>query len=401
MTTHAELNASSSERWMNCPGSIALSRGQPDDVSDYAREGTAAHAVAEKALNLDADPEVWEGETVKGVRVSEEMVEAVRLYVETVRGQRTEDSVLVVEQKFSLEALDPPAPMFGTTDSIVFLRTERCLRVNDLKYGSGILVDPTENSQLMYYALGALLEFEREYGPGLVDTIILTIIQPRASHVDGAVRSFTMEYEDLVAFAVELIERAKGALAPDAPVNPGSWCRFCRAKPVCPTLRDEAMAVARIEFETAAPPDPTTLPPEVLADVLNKADILEGWLRSVRERVQGMLERGEHVPGWKVVPKRATRKWINEENVEQWCASHGLDEDDYLEEPKLRSPAQLEKVAKKRKLGVPEDLYEKRSSGNTLAPLHDPRPALACSAADDFAALPPATSQRTTEENDQ
>ena len=44
-------------------------------------------------------------------------------------------------------------------------------------------------------------------------------------------------------------------------------------------------------------------------------------------------------------------------------------------ETKLLSPAQMEKVLKKRKLSMPADLIVAISSGNTLAPEDDPRPA--------------------------
>src|SRR5690606_26092408 len=61
---HAELGASSAHRWMKCAGSIALSRGIPNVDSEYAREGTAAHELAEKCLRRDLDAEAFIGTTV-------------------------------------------------------------------------------------------------------------------------------------------------------------------------------------------------------------------------------------------------------------------------------------------------------------------------------------------------
>lgn len=46
MTVHARLSASGAERWMECPPSIKLSKGRPDTASQFAAEGTLAHAVA-------------------------------------------------------------------------------------------------------------------------------------------------------------------------------------------------------------------------------------------------------------------------------------------------------------------------------------------------------------------
>ena len=48
---HAKLSASSSERWLNCPGSIALiDKAPPPRESKYALEGTTAHECMEKML---------------------------------------------------------------------------------------------------------------------------------------------------------------------------------------------------------------------------------------------------------------------------------------------------------------------------------------------------------------
>ena len=52
----------------------------------------------------------------------------------------------------------------------------------------------------------------------------------------------------------------------------------------------------------------------------------------------------------------------------------GLD-DTELTETKLVSPAQAEKALKKRKIDMPEGLITAVSSGDTLAPADDPRPA--------------------------
>ena len=47
---HAVLSASSSERWLNCPPSARLCEAYEDKGSDYAAEGTDAHALCEFRL---------------------------------------------------------------------------------------------------------------------------------------------------------------------------------------------------------------------------------------------------------------------------------------------------------------------------------------------------------------
>jgi len=80
------------------------------------------------------------------------------------------------------------------------------------------------------------------------------------------------------------------------------------------------------------------------------------------------------VPGFKLVPKRAMRQWIDPEKAQAALEGVGLDVTE-LTETKLVSPAQAEKVLKKRKLAMPDDLIVAVSSGDTLAPEADPRPA--------------------------
>ena len=56
---HASMSASSSARWLNCPPSALLNAAVPDVTTDYAREGTCAHELAEfkvnRLLGIDGD----------------------------------------------------------------------------------------------------------------------------------------------------------------------------------------------------------------------------------------------------------------------------------------------------------------------------------------------------------
>jgi hypothetical protein len=75
------------------------------------------------------------------------------------------------------------------------------------------------------------------------------------------------------------------------------------------------------------------------------------------------------------VAKRGTRQWVDEDKVVEWGAEAGLFTID-LWERKLKSPAQLEKVLKKNKIELPSELVVSISSGSTLAPDSDSRPAV-------------------------
>lgn len=374
---------------MACPGSVRLSAGIPNTTSDFAREGTAAHALAELALRKAADPALWIGTTVEGVEVTEDMADFVRVYTDVCRGVMSELSEHWIEHRFSLGALNPPAPMFGTADFVAYNATDRELIVCDLKYGQGVVVEVVDNKQLRYYALGAALSLDAARYP--INTVVICVVQPRATHPDGVARAETIAYADLLAFAADLLDAARETTKPDAPLAPGSHCRFCPASGICPAQLAQAQEIARCEFDAMpldVPPAPETLPDHVFADMLGKLHILEDWAAAMRAHAKARMERGEHVPGWKLVAKRAVRKWESPERVRDYMAATGFERDEYLDE-KVKSPAQLEKLFTKK--AIPAELVVvKQSTGTTMAPEHDPRPAVALSAGDDFAALSPA-----------
>jgi hypothetical protein len=81
------------------------------------------------------------------------------------------------------------------------------------------------------------------------------------------------------------------------------------------------------------------------------------------------------VPGYKIVQKQARRKWTDESKAKQALLSLGLKESDVVE-TSIMSPAQAEKALKKRFSELPEDLIKAESSGTTLAPVSDDRPAV-------------------------
>jgi len=386
--THVEHGASSAERWMSCPGSVRLCRGQPNRSTPESREGTAAHELAAAWLSrYPAVPTpaeiVVEGEPIE---VTDEMRAAVQDYVGEVVGRLLDldgDTRLLVEEPIDLESLRPPVPMRGTADAIVY--RAGALDVIDFKYGKGVAVDATENVQAMYYALGAVLALKKR-----PRTIRVTIVQPRAFHPAGPIRSYTFGWERLLGFKDELFGAVEATLEPNAPLVPGEHCRFCPARPVCPAQRAMALEVAKNEFEAQPLPAPAELTREEMLRALELAPAIEQWFGAIREFVRAELEAGRPVPGWKLVAKRATRKWVDERAAQEWSSAHGIEP----WQTTLKSPAQIEAAVKavypaRQRPTLPEALFEKVSSGNTLAPEADPRPAVPLlSAQDEFTALP-------------
>ena len=180
---HALLSPSSSARWIACPPSARLEAQVPEKDTVYTREGTIAHAMAEAILKgaLESGLQTWpddysllvslggpdllrcyndaEGECLDP---SEMMQTVADNYCRTVwedyQKALSEDpeAQLFIEQKLKLADYVPEG--FGSSDAVLIYG--HTLGVYDLKYGKGVRVSAIGNSQMMCYALGALL------GPG-------------------------------------------------------------------------------------------------------------------------------------------------------------------------------------------------------------------------------------------
>jgi len=376
MAKHAVLSASGAHRWLACPGSIRLCEGLPKTSSTYAEEGTAAHAVAELCLRTDqqAADRIGTIVTVNGTpwTVTEEMAEAVQVYLDVVRGEYKtagDTADMWIERKFRLDWLYPN--LFGTNDAAVGDDAFGILKVFDYKHGAGVPVEVENNPQLMYYALGAAK------GSGY-DEVELVVVQPRAVHPGGPVRRWTISTEDLMTWGEEvLLPGAKATEALDAPLCVGEHCRFCQALAICPEQKNQTLAVAKQAFQKRSLPAPDALTVPELRKILDVSDMIEAWLGACRAHVRALLDNGMTTPeesGYKLVAGRKTRSWLDEAKAEEWLTAI-LDEEAYVPR-KLVSPAQAEKVLKgaEAKKAIVELTQETR--GTQMVPLSDKREAL-------------------------
>jgi hypothetical protein len=249
--------------------------------------------------------------------------------------------------------------VFGSADIIG--RIDDTAYIVDWKFGDGVAVDVEENPQLMFYAAAAMRTAEVKWAFEGATKVELVIVQP------PYVKRWETTPRRIQLFEKELIAAVKAAQRPDAPLAQGDWCRWCAAKAICPLMTGAADRARMSALQT--------LNIEDVSEYLGLADQLEGWIKEVRALAMQTLEAGLPVPGYKLVPKRGTRQWVDENKALDAMRDMGLDAKE-LTELTILSPAKAEKVLKKYKLALPADHVVSVSSGNTLAPEDDPRPAV-------------------------
>jgi hypothetical protein len=242
---HSVLSASGASRWMNCPGSVAACRDTPEGESIYSAEGQAAHELAERCLAENRNAGAFVGQMFDTFEVTPDRAAGVQIYLDECRRVFDAADTFLIEHVVSLEQLNPPAAMFGTCDAIAYSRKRHELHIIDLKYGKGVWVSAKDNPQLLYYALGAVLALGEP-----VSRINMTIVQPRFAGGDP-IRGATVDAIALSEWSFTLIDHARAALAPDASLVAGAWCRFCPAKNSCPARRLAKAEAAFREFSLA------------------------------------------------------------------------------------------------------------------------------------------------------
>lgn len=369
---HSRFGASAAHRWMRCPGSIKASEGLPNPSSPAAAEGTMLHDVAANMLlNLPYE-HILTSEQMEVVMAYFQAVQDEIVALETIG-----DVQMMVEQKFNIPIhLD----FWGTADTI--LVAGKSMRVFDLKAGAGVAVEVDYagkvNPQLGFYALGAISSLPWAQQEDIEDVEVI-VVQPRL----GGIKRRKVARIELDILAEEMLAAAALAEEPDAPLSAGSWCKFCLARHKCKELRHEVFKMAQLDFFDNTVSDPVALDNLSVSDILDSADVIETWLKAVRDDALYRASSGEAIPGWKLVDSVSNRKWKNENEAAVSLVKSGV-EIPYAK-PKMPTPAQVEKAIKQAKLDLDiADLVTRETTGVKLVRDTDGRNS-AATALTDFA----------------
>ena len=382
LPAHSPLGASGAERWMNCPASVTLSQGHQDEESEHASLGTAAHAIAEHCLRNNVAPWTlpigwWFSELgihyhdigdKMSVCIDQEMIDAITVYVDFLAEEFPDRNQgnFWVERRLHCPTIHPL--FFGTSDACGII-DERTASVVDYKHGAGIVVEAEDNEQLMYYACGVLEDLNLW---GKVDDVRLTIVQPRAFHFDGPVRTHTMKVEDLIAWLEEkLVPAMDKAAQGSRDTKSGSHCRFCPARSAaCPQILSDVKELEALMEKLDGGAGAAKMTNEDLARFLDLGEVFKIARTAALKTATARVEHGALVPGWKLAKARSNSEFKDGAEKE---AKKKFGDDAYTK-PELLSPAQI------KKLPGGEDFCarwaHKPDKGLTLVQADDARPAV-------------------------
>ncbi|NDE18253.1 DUF2800 domain-containing protein [bacterium] len=319
------VGGSTAKRVVNCPGSVALVQKMPPRVAgDAADQGTLCHSAMAMLLE---DPSL-EIKSVLGMTENDQTM--------------TEDLIdeKIVPAMAALNEIDPDGDMeykveshvnfgkllpgvFGSADLIG--RIDDRAIILDWKFGRGE-VDVEENEQLLFYAAAAMRTKGLEWAFEGVSEVEMVIVQP------PAVKRWTTTVARVKQFERELVAAVTTSAHSYAPLSVGDHCRYCPAKPICPQMTGAAERALRVQIKD--------LDPAKIGEYLATADLVE-----------------------------------DEDKAYEALVKLGAQPDDLMETT-LLSPAKVEKILKKSKLSLPDDIVVAVSSGTTIAPESDSRSAV-------------------------
>lgn len=300
---HADIAPSSLNRTVACNAWHRMAEGLPPEPDKpETLEGNAADWVAKQYAQGKEIP-YGAATPVKGYTVDYDMIHGAKLWADVV-GYGANSGVPVIIERVH------PSRCWGEPDGWKLDGIEQILHVPDYKYGFEV-VEVFENWQVMAYAAGLLRMLE------LDDQIVrvkFTIVQPRAFHTLGSVRSWTVRADELRPYVNIMATAAARALQVDPPpvATAGAHCMstHCPARHRCPTLQLAAGAVAEWsrEGETAHEMTPTAIGTE-LTILTAASEVIEARRSGLAAQAEAMIRNGVRVPGFKMEAGGAPLKW--------------------------------------------------------------------------------------------
>ena len=346
--SHATVSPSASKKWLVCTKSVQMESLVPNQDTTYTQEGTLAHSICEKLLK---------GEDIGAC--DNDMLRYCTDYKDYCQEQvsKLKNPEVYIETRLDLSSYIPDG--FGTAD---FMAVSECkLILIDFKYGKGVEVSAQENTQLMIYALGALDMFDFIYN---IQEVEMHIYQPRLDNIDV----YTTSVENLKSFGDIVLERSRMAHTGVGECVAGNHCMegFCRARGYC-----RAFSEYNLQLEEFGFADKNLLTSKELGKIIQRAETLESWVKSVKDYALSLMLGGGKIEGFKLVRGRSRRIITNDDKAIEILTQNGYKG---ITTTKLKGITELEKIVGKKEFSnIMGDTVQKIEGSPTLVPVSDKR----------------------------
>ena len=277
-------SASETERLKLCPAAFLRSKNQPDTTSDIAQTGTRIHEAVETG---DRD-----GLTPSEERLADECTQlALIVHDECEFDPRDKETETIKEVRLWLTH-NGSLLMSGKPDLVV-IEGDRAL-VIDYKTGYLETLEASQNLQLR--TLAVLVAANHD-----VTEVSVAIVQPNIRPGYSIAR---YDERDLDLAERQLRKILDAAQDENAVANPGEkQCRYCKAKPVCKEAQEASFSV--IEADT------TTLDVVRLPELLEKCDLADRVIKSIRDAALDVVRNGGTVDGWEMPEAGQSRSFVS------------------------------------------------------------------------------------------
>lgn len=340
-TQHAKLSASGASRWINCPGSVHLESGFSDTSSDFAKEGTLAHNIAEIKLqkyftkNFGLKKFKTEMEVLKDNDLYQQEIDRYTdEYFDFIKSKALSFKsapYVSIEERVDFSKYVPEG--FGTADCVMIYGDE--LNVIDLKYGKGVPVFAENNPQLMLYGLGAYEGYSVFYN---IKKVNLVIVQPRLDNVS----EWRVDIDELIEFGERINPIAIEAYQGSDKFSVGEHCKFCKAKHQCRARANKMFSAVEKAKPLVGKDLKTLLSAQDIAYYLSSTEGVAKWIGDLEEEALNKCLSGEEVTGYKAVEGRSNRTFKDIDIAFSVLTKNGYDEVLLYE----RKPLTLSKVEK-------------------------------------------------------
>ena len=361
MTLHLDIGGSNVDRLLQCNQWREESKSVPSrPPGEAAITGSMHHLIQETAQRDDMKPADLLGTVYREGPVSREFTDDDLVLSEIAYAMTNK---ALAEYNITEFLVEPFVQLVkgkvgGSIDLLGVSEDRKTVLVVDYKFGRYPCV-VERSSQHMLYALSAQADKLTAAMFSDCEHIVFVIIQPQVSSVPLVWEAPNKEIADFEA-------RLRVAMQGNS-LKAGPACRFCPAAPYCSVRRDSLTATKALGTDKI----------KNLQAASDMIDEVKAWLTAVEEEVFLQLNRGVSIDGKKIVDKAARRSWVNQDAAQaELLKGGGLTLAD-VTKTSLKTPAQIEKIARKAELDIDlRPLVVSVSSGTTLANSSDKRPGI-------------------------